>query len=65
MDPNETLKKVFDCLCDHQTGDEIDYLCLDLYQWIQKGGFEPDWSEYPLATSYYNCRKVHMDRGEF
>ena len=64
MDPNETLRVINGFLARHETGDEVDVWCQDLYDWLKKGGFEPNWAKYPLGTSYYRCRKVHHDKGE-
>lgn len=64
MDPNATLAAIDEFLTMHQTGDEVDEMCRDLWIWIGNGGFEPDWGKYDLGTSYYRCRKIHMDRGE-
>ena len=57
MDPNETLRVINGFLARHETGEDVDVWCQDLYDWLKKGGFE-------LGTSYYRCRKVHHDKGE-
>lgn len=58
MDPNTTLKKIHEFLAAGKTGDIVDIWCHDLYEWIDCGGFEPDWDSYSLGKSYYECRKV-------
>lgn len=63
QDPNATLREIDTFLKDHRTGDVVDEWCQDLWDWIQKGGFEPDWARYELGASYYRCRKVSHDRG--
>jgi len=55
MDPNATLKMINEFLEDRRTGDEVDDWCGNLFEWIQKGGFEPEWNTYPIGTSYYWC----------
>ena len=64
MDPNVTLQMIDEFLAKHQTGEEVDEWCQNLFDWIKKGGFEPDWSKYELGTSYYKCRCVHMKKAK-
>lgn len=64
MDPNATLREIDAFLARHETGDEVDIHCQNLFDWIQRGGFEPEWSRYPLGTSYYRCREIHHRQGE-
>jgi hypothetical protein len=64
MDPDATLHQIDDFLAAHKPGEEVDAWCRNLWKWISRGGFEPNWDKYPLGTSYYLCRKVHMDKGE-
>lgn len=47
MDPNETLKLIDQALSEREVGEEVDALCRGLYEWVSKGGFEPDWNKYP------------------
>lgn len=65
MDPNETLRRIDEFLARRETGDEVDYMVEDLFRWIEKGGFEPDWSRYPLGTSYYRSRVAGAKRGGY
>ena len=58
MDPNETLRNINAFLDRGDTGDEVDEWCADIFDWIDSGGYEPEWSKYPLATSYAKCRYV-------
>jgi len=67
MDPNETLARIGKYLNPatrgrFYTGDDLDDDCAALFNWIERGGFEPDWSKYPLAASYYQCRVVACKR---
>ena len=64
MDPNETLRLIHNFITKAKTGDEVDVWCQDLWDWVQKGGFEPDWTKYSMGTSYYQCRAVHHRKGE-
>ena len=52
MDPNATLKRIGELA---EGGDHhmAGLSCLDLYQWVQKGGFKPDWDADDFATAYY------------
>lgn len=76
MDPNETLKQInyelglvstfypIDPNIADDAGERLDLLCQDLFDWLDRGGFQPDWTAYPTAASYYECRAVHHKRGE-
>ena len=46
MDPNATLANIQRFLTNHETGDDVDLWCEDLFDWIRRGGFEPDWSAH-------------------
>lgn len=63
MDPNACLERIANALR-HPGDSEVDWACQDLYDWIAKGGFEPDWSKHESAASYYRCRAVYHRRGE-
>lgn len=54
--PTKMLGKISMFLAQHRTGEEVDQWVEELYQWIKRGGDEPDWSKYPLGTSYYEAR---------
>ena len=61
MDPDATLKQIDDFLLLRKTGAIVDVWVEELATWLNKGGFDPDWDRYPLATSYFNTitgRKV-------
>jgi len=62
MDPNATLREIDSFLQDRRTGEEVDDWCGYLYEWLQKGGFAPDWEKYPTGTSYYNCYVSQLER---
>lgn len=72
MDPNACLDRIANLLrrsAGHsaearEAGEDLDFACQDLFDWIAKGGFEPDWSRHESAASYYRCRAVHHRRGE-
>jgi len=64
MDPDETLRLIDAFLARHETGDDVDIWCQDLFDWIARGGFAPSWEKYPLGTGYYRCREIHHKRGE-
>ena len=60
MDPNMCLINIDQFIKDQRTGDIVDQWCWHLFNWIKKGGFEPDWNKYPAGNLYYHCREVHM-----
>ena len=64
MDPNETLRQIHAFLARGDEGDEVDILCQDLFDWLAREGFEPNWTKYELGASYYRCREVYLKRGE-
>lgn len=76
MDPNATLRLIHDALaaCERYRGNDVahrlalgndlDEYCQTLWDWLDRGGFEPNWAKYPLASSYYRCRAVSHARGE-
>jgi hypothetical protein len=57
MDPNACLSKIDDFLLRQEYGNEVDIWCEDLYDWLASGGFEPDWTQHNLGTSYYEIRR--------
>ena len=64
MDPNATLRMIDEFLTKRQSGDEVDEWCEHIYDWIDRGGFAPDWEAYPLGASYYRCREISIRKGE-
>lgn len=68
MDPNTCLERIADLLRrsahDDDAGEALDVACQDLYDWLARGGFAPDWTRFPSAAGYYECRAVHHRRGE-
>jgi len=52
MDPNQTLKDLHACLNEVNTRSAAS-ACSSLYRWIKRGGFEPNWHNYPMAASAY------------
>ena len=64
MDPNATLREIAYQLSRGMNADaSIDDSVEHLRNWLANGGFAPDWSAEPLATSYYNTR-TRENRGE-
>jgi hypothetical protein len=64
MDPNATLAEIDAFLKARQHGAIVDRWCEYLFDWLAKGGFEPDWSKYETGTGYYRCREIHIRKGE-
>lgn len=56
MDPDATLRLIAEAVADGELT-EADEACDDLRVWLQRGGFEPDWSRWPGATAYYHGRR--------
>lgn len=52
MDPNVCLKRIADAIQDGEYEDADDF-CDELYEWIDKQGFQPEWDSYPEAAAYY------------
>ena len=50
MDPNATLKIIEETI----DGNELYKACEDLHVWLDTGGFEPNWEEYPIAANYFD-----------
>lgn len=57
MDPNATLEEIDRFVREKESNDELYFLLDDLYDWLKKGGFEPDWEKYPDGTVFYRCKK--------
>ena len=52
MDTNKTLAEIADHLIDGD--EEAAFLaCEDLVNWLELGGFEPDWEKCPEAARFY------------
>ncbi len=63
MDPNATLRSIAHELRKGEDCDEyVDELVGYLADWLNNGGFAPDWADEPLATSYYNARRATVAR---
>jgi len=58
MDPNATSREMNEQLiaATKQAERQVE----DLAEWLAKGGFEPEWDKFPLATKYYMER--HHER---
>jgi hypothetical protein len=67
MDPNTLLRWIelelnFVTANPSESSLTVDGFVCDFATWIDNGGFAPDWSAYPLATSYYNTRCAQANR---
>lgn len=56
-DRNGLLEMIDKFLVDRKTGDIVDKWCEDLHNQIEQGYPEPEWTKYPLGTSYYRINK--------
>jgi len=67
MDPNALLAIVDHALArvqfDEAAGVEVDEACEDLWRWLGRGGFEPDWKKYSIATGFYRSRVQQHENG--
>lgn len=54
MDPNATLRLIEEALVDNDW-DYVDELCFELYDWLGRGGFEPEWNDYLDAFAQYQA----------
>ena len=67
MDPNALLASIDHALArvafDEAAGVEVDEACEDLWCWLRRGGFEPDWKRYRIATGYYRLRVQQHETG--
>ena len=52
MDPNATLEAIADALRADDIADALDY-SIDLWCWLDKDGYPPQWEMYPRATACY------------
>lgn len=52
MDPNACLQLIDDFLSYGEI-EEASRACTDLAIWISKGGFAPDWENYPKAANFF------------
>ncbi len=61
MDPkgrrvsNACLRTIDDHIRHGETSG-ADASCADLLDWLDKGGFEPRWSQYPVGANYFRAR---------
>lgn len=60
MDPNANLSEQSYLLSyghgiDKRGERRLRELRIDLLEWMQKGGFEPNWDDYPEATKAFNA----------
>jgi len=67
MDPNATLASIDYALSrlalDEYAGQECDDACEDLWRWLSRGGFDPDWKKYRIATGHYLSRVQQHESG--
>lgn len=67
MDPNETLRLIHEQikLLLYAERIELRELCMTLYAWLNRGGFEPVWRRYPIASNYYHGLDIqYLEGGE-
>lgn len=50
MDPNAALRMIDDA---DRVDAETREVMRGLHQWLSRGGFEPDWTDYPTGTRRY------------
>lgn len=55
MDPNQILRDIRDAIIDGDD-EEANYLLNELNDWVNRGGFEPNWIECAVSTGAYNTR---------
>lgn len=54
MDPNTTLRDIEDEIQMQAPPSSVVYkMCDDLREWLNKGGFEPNWDKYPIGSAFY------------
>jgi hypothetical protein len=53
MDPNATLEMIHNALFKAQDWDKAREHMLILEKWKQKGGFDPNWDDYPIASKVF------------
>lgn len=63
MDPRECLKAIHEALRDGCRGEARDH-ARDLAKWVRRGGFSPDWSEYPEAVAFVRQFHPYVGREE-
>lgn len=62
MDPDATLERIEDAVVSQNLADS-DEACRDLFDWLTKDGFEPQWKLHPLATRRYRQTAERLDFG--
>lgn len=63
MDPNQTLADLNvarDAGLSKAAVDARLSLSGALYNWLQSGGFEPDWEKFPRATAYFVVWQINV-----
>jgi hypothetical protein len=62
MDPNTALAEIaYQLSRGTDCAPSIDDTVVDLQEWLEAGGFDPNWDRHPLATSYYVARLTTME----
>jgi hypothetical protein len=64
MDTTQMIEKIDLFIRERRGGDVVDQWAQMLWDALQDGATAPDWDAFESGTGYYQCRKVHMDRGE-
>ena len=57
MDPTACLRRIHDTMWDDSEEGirERNDACADLRDWLDSGGFAPDWEAYDWAANYFDC----------
>ena len=52
MDPTHCLHRIEDALLDRDFED-ADWACEDLNDWLNRGGYEPEWGSSAAGSAYF------------
>ena len=62
MDPTQCLHRIEDAVLDGDY-EEADEACEDLYEWLERGGYEPTWVNSTAGARYYRQWQNRRLRG--
>lgn len=54
MDPNATLAFIEDMENEDSQDETLIWALQDLRDWIERGGFSPNWTRFPRGTDLFN-----------
>lgn len=60
MDPDATLRIIGECTREERR--QRSEACENLDEWLQRGGFEPDWEAQPRAARLFNNWRADRER---